>query len=97
MPGKQPTVSTDRKTAFHSGVANLATPPTAGRGADQKNGRQPEGAARSKLTMLHKPNVPDQQGVRDFGDRELRIIKVTDHFSPVIDGTPFDGKPVKVI
>lgn len=32
-----------------------------------------------------------------FGDRELRIIKVTDHFSPVIDGTPFDGKPVKVI
>lgn len=30
-----------------------------------------------------------------FGDRELRIIKVTEHFAPVIDGTPFDGKPVQ--
>lgn len=31
-----------------------------------------------------------------FNDRELRIIKVLDTFAPIIDGTPFDGKPVKV-
>lgn len=31
-----------------------------------------------------------------FNERELRIIKVLDSFIPVIDGTPFDGKPVKV-
>lgn len=28
-----------------------------------------------------------------FNDRQLRIIKVTEHFVPVIDGTPFDGQP----
>ena len=27
-----------------------------------------------------------------FNDRELRIIKITDHFVAAIDGTPFDGK-----
>lgn len=27
-----------------------------------------------------------------FNDRDLRIIKLLDSFSPVIDGTPFDGK-----
>jgi hypothetical protein len=31
-----------------------------------------------------------------FDDRELRIVKVLDSFVPVINGTPFDGKPVKV-
>lgn len=31
-----------------------------------------------------------------FEDRELRIIKVTEHFTPAIEGTPFDGKPIKV-
>lgn len=30
-----------------------------------------------------------------FNERELRIIKVTEHFVPAIYGTPFDGKPVK--
>ena len=30
-----------------------------------------------------------------FNDREQRILKVTEHFTPVIDGTPFDGKPIK--
>jgi hypothetical protein len=27
-----------------------------------------------------------------FNDRELRIIKVTEHFHPAIDGTPFSGR-----
>lgn len=31
-----------------------------------------------------------------FNDRPLQLIKVLDGFVPVIDGTPFDGKPVKV-
>lgn len=30
-----------------------------------------------------------------FNDRELRLIKVLESFTPVIDGTPFDGKPIK--
>ena len=47
-------------------VAKFAKAEIAGRGATQKNGQQPEGAARSNTQMLHKPTVPDQQGVRDF-------------------------------
>lgn len=31
-----------------------------------------------------------------YNDRPLQLIKVMDSFVPVIDGTPFDGKPVKV-
>jgi len=31
-----------------------------------------------------------------FEERDLRIIKVTENFVPVIAGTPFDGKPAKV-
>lgn len=31
-----------------------------------------------------------------FNERPLQLIKVLDSFVPVIDGTPFDGKPVKV-
>lgn len=31
-----------------------------------------------------------------FNERPLQQIKVLDTFVPVIDGTPFDGKPVKV-
>lgn len=30
-----------------------------------------------------------------FNDRQLQIIKVTEHFAPVIDGTPFDGRLIK--
>jgi hypothetical protein len=32
-----------------------------------------------------------------FEEREQRILKVTDHFVPVIAGTPFDGKPLKQV
>lgn len=32
-----------------------------------------------------------------FNDRELKLIKVLDTFVPIIDGTPFDGKPVKLV
>lgn len=32
-----------------------------------------------------------------FNDRELRIIKVTEHSAAGIDGTPFDGKPSAAI
>lgn len=32
-----------------------------------------------------------------FNERELKLIKVLDSFVPVIDGTPFDGKPVKLV
>jgi hypothetical protein len=32
-----------------------------------------------------------------FNERELRIIKVLESFVPVIDGTPFDGKPIKQV
>lgn len=28
-----------------------------------------------------------------LGERELRLIKITDGFRPIIDGTPFDGTP----
>jgi len=38
----------------------------AARAAIQKKGPAPEGPSRSNLQMLHKPTVPDQQGVRDF-------------------------------
>lgn len=31
-----------------------------------------------------------------YNERDLKLIKVLDGFAPVIDGTPFDGKPVKV-
>jgi hypothetical protein len=31
-----------------------------------------------------------------FNEKPLQLIKVLDSFVPVIDGTPFDGKPVKV-
>jgi hypothetical protein len=31
-----------------------------------------------------------------FNERPLQLIKVLDSFVPVIDGTPFDGKPVKL-
>ena len=30
-----------------------------------------------------------------FNERPLQLIKVLDTFQPIIDGTPFDGKPVK--
>lgn len=29
-----------------------------------------------------------------FNEREMKLVKVLDTFVPVIDGTPFDGKPV---
>lgn len=32
-----------------------------------------------------------------FNDRSLQLIKVLDSFVPVIDGTPFDGKPIKQV
>lgn len=32
-----------------------------------------------------------------FNERSLQIIKVLDTFVPVIDGTPFDGKPVNLL
>lgn len=31
-----------------------------------------------------------------FNERPLQLIKVLDTFQPIIDGTPFDGKPAKV-
>lgn len=32
-----------------------------------------------------------------FNDKPLQLIKVLDSFVPVIDGTPFDGKPIKAV
>lgn len=32
-----------------------------------------------------------------FNERPLQLIKVLDNFSPIIDGTPFDGKPVNFL
>lgn len=50
----------------NSSFANLAKHQITARDVTRKNGPAPEGPSRSKSTMLHKPNVPDQQGVRDF-------------------------------
>lgn len=32
-----------------------------------------------------------------FNERPLQLIKVLDSFGPVIDGTPFDGKPINML
>jgi hypothetical protein len=32
-----------------------------------------------------------------FNERPLQLIKVLDTFEPIIDGTPFDGKPVNLL
>lgn len=46
-------------------MGKIAIPITA-RDVTRKNGPVPEGPSRRNVTMLHKPTVPDQQGVRDF-------------------------------